>query len=70
MDTITIRQYTVYRDDDGKLSISAPDSDRLLPIESIEMEGRNLVIKMEHGHDIVFLNISKSEKRELDLIKN
>jgi hypothetical protein len=76
MDRINIRQYTVVRrwcieemnEDMHELFILAPESSVEQKIRAIEMEGRNLVIKTESGNDIVFLNVSKTEKRELKLI--
>jgi hypothetical protein len=76
MDRINIRQYTVVRrwcieemnEDMNELFILAPESSVEQKIRAIEMEGRNLVIKTESGNDIVFLNVSKTEKRELKLI--
>jgi hypothetical protein len=76
MDRINIRQYTVVRrwcieemnEDMNDLFILAPESSVEQKIRAIEMEGRNLVIKTESGNDIVFLNVSKTEKRELKLI--
>lgn len=79
MDRINIRQYTVVRrwcivetneDTNSKpqLFILAPESSVEQKIRAIEMEGRNLVIKTESGNDIVFLNVSNTEKRELKLI--
>ena len=76
MDRINIRQYTVVRrwcieetnEDMNELFILAPESSVEQKIRAIEMEGGNLVIKTESGNDIVFLNASKTEKRELKLI--
>jgi len=76
MDRINIRQYTVVRrwcieetnEEMNELFILAPESSVEQKIRAIEMEGRNLVIKTESGNDIVFLNVSKTEKRELKLI--
>ena len=76
MDRINIRQYTVVRrwcieetnEDMNELFILAPESSVEQKIRAIEMEGRNLVIKTESGNDIVFLNVSNTEKRELKLI--
>ena len=79
MDRINIRQYTVVRrwcivetneemNNTPQLFILAPESSVEQKIRAIEMEGRNLVIKTESGNDIVFLNVSKTEKRELKLI--
>ena len=79
MDRINIRQYTVVRrwcieetneemNNTPQLFILAPESSVEQKIRVIEMEGRNLVIKTESGNDIVFLNVSKTEKRELKLI--
>ncbi len=76
MDRINIRQYTVVRrwcieemnEEMNELFILAPESSVEQKIRAIEMEGGNLVIKTESGNDIVFLNVSKTEKRELKLI--
>jgi len=80
MDRINIRQYTVVRrwcieetneetnEEMNELFILAPESPVEQKIRAIEMEGKNLVIKTESGNDIVFLNVSKTEKRELKLI--
>ena len=79
MDRINIRQYTVVRrwcieetnedtNNTPQLFILAPESSVEQKIRAIGMEGRNLVIKTESGNDIVFLNVSKTEKRELKLI--
>ena len=64
--SVNIRQYTITKcDEDYTISNSEGAVNK---IEMFQMEGRNLVIRMESGNDIVFLNLTKIEKRELGLI--
>lgn len=60
-----IRQYKIFNTEDG--FVIANDVYNY-PIQELKIEGNNLVIKLEHGSDIVFLNLSKTERRELELV--
>jgi hypothetical protein len=64
--SVNIRQYTITKCDED-YTISNPEG-AVNKIEMFQMEGRNLVIRMESVNDIVFLNLTKLEKRELGLI--